>query len=128
MSRPVVSRLMNEDEFFYLAKEIAGNVEHWLDRVHNLTAIDKPTLAKYASGERAISNTHALFIRQIYLLQKVYPDLASDITVLMRKPAHEEHSLPTYEELTEKASMAIELKKLKAALSKIKNVADNSIS
>lgn len=119
MSRPAVSRLMNADEFSYLAKAIAGNVDHWLDRVHDLTAIDKPTLTKYASGERAVPNTHALFIRQIYLLQKASPDLASDLMVLTRKPTHEGNSLPAYEGVVQKAILTAEVKRLRSVLKRI---------
>jgi hypothetical protein len=121
MSRPLSKRIMNSQEFNFLAENIAGNADRWLDRLHEMTAIDKPTLTKYASGDRPISNTHALFIRQMFLLQKVYPDLASDINVLMRKSAHEEHSLPSYDAIAEKVNLAAEVKELKSRLAKIAN-------
>jgi len=59
MARPVIARLMNKEEFLFVVKKIAGG-SAWLDRVAQLTAIDKPTLKKYETGERAIANTHAL--------------------------------------------------------------------
>ncbi|NVK20533.1 MAG: hypothetical protein HWE30_17715 [Methylocystaceae bacterium] len=119
MSRPLSKRIMDSQEFNFLAENIAGSADRWLDRLHDLTAIDKPTLTKYASGERPISNTHALFIRQMFLLQKVYPDLASDINVLMRKPVHEGNSLPSYDAMTEKVNLLAEVKSLEALLKRI---------
>jgi len=122
MSRPLSKRIMDSQEFNFLAENIAGSADRWLDRLHDLTAIDKPTLTKYASGDRPISNTHALFIRQMFLLQEVYSDLASDINVLMRKPAHEDNSLPSYDALAEKARLTAEVKRLKALLKRINDI------
>lgn len=123
MSRPIASRLMVKEEFLLVVEDLKGGREGWLDRVNQLTEIDKPTLKKYATGERPISNAHALFIRQMYLLDKAFPDLSSDINVLMRQIINEKKSLSVYDDMKTKAKLMTEIKKLKAALAKIENMA-----
>lgn len=122
MSRPVVSRLMKKEEYLFVVQKIAGG-SAWLDRVAQLTAIDKPTLKKYETGERAIANTHALFLRQMYLLNKAYPALADDINVLMRKPVFDIKKLPTYQATQEKSELQSQVQILKGTLTKIEKMA-----
>lgn len=122
MSRPVVSRLMNKHEFLFVVQKIAGG-SAWLDRVAQLSAIDKPTLKKYETGEREIANTHALFLRQTYLINKAYPALADDINVLMRKPVLDIEKLPIYQTTHEKSELQNQVHILKGTLAKIEKMA-----
>lgn len=123
MSRPVVSRLMNIEEFVFVVQKLAGG-SAWLDRVTQLTAIDKPTLKKYETGERKIANTHALFLRQMYLINKAYPALADDINVLMRKPVLDMKNLPAYQATQEKSELQSQVHILKGTLAKIEKLAE----
>jgi hypothetical protein len=122
MSRPVIYRLMKKEEFLFVVQKIGG-ISMWLDRVSQLSAIDKPTLKKYETGEREIANTHALFLRQIYLMNKAYPAMADDINVLMRKPVLEIEKLPTYEATQKKSELQSQVHILKGTLAKIEQMA-----
>lgn len=122
MSRPVVSRLMKKEEFLFVVQKLAGG-SAWLDRVAQLTAIDKPTLKKYETGEREIANTHALFLRQIFLINKAYPALADDINVLMRKPVLGMEKLPAYQATQENSNLQSQVHTLKGTLAKIVKMA-----
>ena len=123
MARPVIARLMNKEEFLFVVKKIAGG-SAWLDRVAQLTAIDKPTLKKYETGERAIANSHALFLRQMYLINKAYPALADDINVLMRRPVLDLQKLPNYQTTQEKSELQSQVHILKGTLAKIDKMAE----
>jgi len=123
MSRPKSKRIMEKDEFLFLVKSIIGPHCHWLDRIAQLTAIDKATLQKYGTGERPIANTHALFLRQIYLLHVGFPDLASDINFLAHKPISRKNDAPEYNIIKEKAALMSDIANLKGALKKIGEIA-----
>ncbi len=128
MARPVVPRMMNKDEFIFVVNDIANGSDSWLDRLHQLTEIDKPTLQKYGTGDRPISNAHALFIRQMYLLNCSFPDLANDINVLMRQPTNGKKSMPVYDSIKEKSELKAEINSLRTSLRKIERIAEQAKS
>lgn len=123
MSRPKTKRIMEKDEFCFLVKSITGAHSHWLDRIAQLTAIDKATLQKYGTGERPIANTHALFLRQIYLLHVGFPNLASDINFLVHSPVTSKQSALEYDKIKEQAVLLSDVANLNSTLKKIEDLA-----
>lgn len=127
MGRPKSERMMASEEFIHVTRQLAGRSESWLDRISQLTAIDKPTLLKYASGERAIANSHALFLRQMYLVQVAYPELSDDVNVLMRKPVGGAVDLPDYQAVQAASVLRQEVKRLRQVIDQMVQVGRRAI-
>ncbi|SCA58103.1 putative DNA-binding helix-turn-helix protein [Candidatus Terasakiella magnetica] len=115
---------MNKGEFIKIAQFLTGEKEKWLDQMHVLTQISKPHLVSYGKGERDIPNVHALFLRHMYYLLKVYPDLYVDLNVLMRKPVTCDETLPNYKDISQKTALLGKIKSLEQQLRKIHRLSD----
>jgi len=113
---------MTPEEFLLIANSLKGPRTGWLERLHQLTLIDKSALHRYGTGERTITQSHALFIRNLYFLHHGFPDLAGDITVMTRKPVTAHETYPVYEDIKDRATLLNEIRDLKGKIAKIHQI------
>lgn len=116
--------LMTPAELKQIAERLNGQQAGSLERLSQLTAINKSILSRYASGERPITQSHALFIRALFYLHNGFPDLANDFTVMTRQPIMQRNRYPHYEDIKNKATLLDEIAQLKAKLAKIQKISD----
>jgi transcriptional regulator with XRE-family HTH domain len=113
---------MNTEEFAIITQKLKGGRNGWIERVSELTGIDKPTLSKYASGERDITKPHALFLRQTYFLHCGFSDLANDLNVMIRSDISARNDLPVYSNIKEKSALLAEIKTFASGMKKIRKI------
>lgn len=116
--------MMTQEEFIIIADKLKGGRGGWIDRVSDLTGIDKPTLSKYATGDRKITLAHGLFLRMFYFLQSGFPDLANDMNFMIRGHIDQVERYPTFNDVKDRAVLTAEIKKLEQSLNKIRDIAN----